>query len=398
MNEISLYIHIPFCNHRCGYCDFNTYLGLQHLIPEYSQALIDEISYISLTSPFKLPIHTIYFGGGTPSLIPDKQLEKILEAIYRCFQVSSNVEISLEANPGTVNQGYLKKIHNLGINRLSLGMQTAQADELALLERQHSYQDVFEAVAWARLAGYHNLNLDLIYGLPGQRLEAWLDSVDKAIALNPEHLSLYALTLEDGTPMKRKIEKGLLAELDPDQAADMYEAASERLAEAGFIQYEISNWARKKNLDELYSCSHNVQYWRNLPYLGVGAGAHGFINQYRTVDVDTPAAYIRKMKNGDLTIHDEKFPCTPATVQSTFIDREAEIGETMMMGLRLVSEGVCASQFSHRFGISLSDKFGAQIARLRDFGLLEWTNEPDVRLRLTQKGYLLGNQVFREFI
>jgi oxygen-independent coproporphyrinogen-3 oxidase len=310
-----------------------------------------------------------------------------------------SAEISIEANPGTVSLEYLKDIRALGVNRISLGMQSANQDELSLLERQHTFDDVVKAVEWARKAGFDNLNLDLIFGLPDQTIKAWLMSLAAALALQPEHLSLYALTLEHGTPMQHKVEHGLLPELDADTAADMYEAASDHLAKAGYIQYEISNWAREKNQGELYSCIHNIQYWRNLPYIGVGAGAHGFISHYRTADVSTPGMYIKKMKSGR-EYHPErrKFPGTPATLDMTFIDAETEIGETMMMGLRLVNEGVSTKEFLQRFGVRLESRFGKQIDWLISVGLLEWVGDQDKRLRLTLRGHLLGNQVFKEFI
>jgi oxygen-independent coproporphyrinogen-3 oxidase len=368
----SLYIHIPFCIHRCGYCDFNTYAGIQEMIPTYSQAVCEEIEYLYQTASQHLPIHTIYFGGGTPSLVPD---------------------------PGTVSENYLKNVHGLGINRISFGMQSAIQHELTLLERQHSYEDVVRAIEGSRNAGISNLNLDLIFGLPGQEMNSWLISLEAALSLHPEHLSLYALTLEHGTPMQHKVESGALAEPDPDTAADMYEAASEMLSTAGFVQYEISNWARVNESGELYSCKHNLQYWRNLPYLGVGAGAHGFMDHYRTVDVSTPGAYIRRMGNKpELARVSHKFPYTPATIHMNPIDKDTEIGETMMMGLRLVMEGVSGREFQLRFGMSLQQRFGEQIDRLIALDLLEWNREKNDRLRLTPRGRLLGNQVFKEFI
>jgi oxygen-independent coproporphyrinogen-3 oxidase len=395
----SLYIHIPFCVHRCGYCDFNTYAGLQRLIPAYIQAVNTEIEFLGRASPERLTIHTVYFGGGTPSLIPANDMERILTTIHEQFDVISPAEISIEANPGTVSLEYLKHIHALGVNRISLGMQSANQGELSLLERQHSFDDVVQAVGWTRLAGINNLNLDLIFGLPDQAMKFWLQSVRAALDLQPEHLSLYALTLEHGTPMQHKVEQGILHMLDEDLAADMYDAASEILVTAGFIQYEISNWAREKNSVELYSCIHNLQYWRNLPYIGVGAGAHGYINHFRTVDVYAPGMYIKKMKNGNESHLDRwEFPRSPATIEMTPVDTESEIGETMMMGLRLVKEGVSGKEFRQRFGINLERRFGVQIDRLISLGLLEWTGVKDDQLRLTSRGRLLGNQVFKEFI
>jgi oxygen-independent coproporphyrinogen-3 oxidase len=395
----SLYIHIPFCNHRCGYCDFNTFTGIQHLIPIYSQAVCTEIEYLSQYAMEQLTIKSIYFGGGTPSLVPEIYLEKILSCIENNFNLLPSPEITIEANPGTISKNYLKNIHSLGVNRISIGMQSANSKELTLLERLHSYDDVVRAVVWSRATGIKNLNLDLIFGLPHQVLESWLTTLEAALSLQPEHLSLYALTLEHGTPMQHKVETGLLPEPDPDLVADMYEAASERLAEAGFVQYEISNWARMNNSGELYSCQHNLQYWRNLPYLGLGAGAHGFINHYRTVDVSSPEAYIKSMKNRRQQIKERNlFPSTPGTIELNPIDADTEIAETMMMGLRLVVEGVSNQEFEQRFRTSLQMRFGVQIDRLISFGLLEWAGAQGERLRLTQKGYLLGNQVFTEFV
>ena len=395
----SLYIHVPFCTHRCGYCDFNTYAGLQRLVPAYTDAMCREIEYLCKSVGKHLPIHTVYFGGGTPSLLPINNVENILTAVGQYFKLSSAPEITIEANPGTVSLEYLKNIQRLGVNRISLGMQSAIQAELTLLERQHSFKSVIQAVDWSRKAGINNLNLDLIFGLPQQALTSWMYSIDAALSLQPEHLSLYALTLEHGTPMQHKVDTGVLPEPDPDVAADMYEAASEQLDASGYVQYEISNWARVNDAGEIFSCIHNLQYWRNFPYIGVGAGAHGFINHFRTVDVPTPGRYIKRMTRKPGTGKDQRnFPETPATIELNHIDIDTEIGETMMMGLRLVQEGVSKQEFLQRFSTSLQARFNDQIDRLISFGLLEWSGPQAERLRLTLKGRLLGNQVFREFI
>jgi oxygen-independent coproporphyrinogen-3 oxidase len=398
MTYVSIYIHIPFCTHRCGYCDFNTYTGLEALIPVYTKAVCMEIELLASSLEDKITVSTIFFGGGTPSLLPIIEVEKILATVNKHFQIQSPPEISFEANPGTVTMAYLIQLHSLGINRLSLGMQSAKQDELYLLERQHSYKDVLNVVEWSRTAGVTNLNLDLIYGLPNQELRSWKKNIQAALSLQPEHLSLYALTIEEDTPLYRKIEAGLLPEPDQDQAADMYEEASERLAEAGYCQYEISNWARSDQNGELYSCKHNLQYWRSLPYLGLGAGAHGFINHQRTENVATPGEYIRRLiKNSSLSVRNT-FPRTPATLKIVPLDEEMEIGEMMMMGLRLVSEGVSNKEFQQRFGISLQQRFAHQIDRLISIGLLEWLGKEGEVLRITHRGRLLGNQAFKEFI
>ncbi len=391
----SIYLHIPFCIHRCAYCDFNTYAGLEALIPEYVAALRREIALSSVSADEstgqRLPVHTIFFGGGTPSLRPAHELEGILNCLRESFDLQAGIEITLEANPGTLSLDYLKNLRSLGVNRLSLGMQSASPEELRLLERQHSFEDVIQAVEWARSAGIDNLNLDLIFGLPYQTLKDWERTLGFAIGLRPDHLSLYALTLEHGTPMQHWVSRGLLPDQDQDLAADMYELASDRLEQSGFGQYEISNWARRQENGELLACRHNLQYWRNQPYLGFGAGAHGYAGGFRTANVLVPAAYIRRLQEGEAL----PFPRTPATVEAHAIDRPAEIGETMMMGLRLTREGVSDQDFTRRFGQSLSEVFGPQVNKFTGLKLLEWEGD---RLRLTQRGRLLGNQVFMEFI
>lgn len=396
MQSYSVYLHIPFCTHRCGYCDFNTYAGLEDLIPAYCRALHTEITWARSTEE-RLPVHTIFFGGGTPSLLPAAEIERALEAISDSFVVQPGAEITIEANPGTLSQDYLHNLRSAGVNRISLGVQSAHPGELRLLERIHDYGDVTRAVAWARRAGFDNLNLDLIFGLPEQPLENWQRTLGLAMGLEPEHFSLYALSLEHGTPFGTWARRGLLSTPDPDLAADMYEWASERLECSGYLQYEISNWAAPDVSGAPHSCRHNLQYWRNLPYLGFGAGAHGFAAGVRTANVLSPAAYIQRMAEASNSARPPAppFPHTPAVQTAHSIDRAAEIGETMMMGLRLVREGVSNTNFCARFGQPLTELFGLQIERLTRLGLLEWHDDC---LRLTRRGRLLGNQVFVEFI
>jgi oxygen-independent coproporphyrinogen-3 oxidase len=273
-------------------------------------------------------------------------------------------------------------------------MQSAIPGELRLLEREHEFSEVVQAVAWARRAGFENLNLDLIFGLPFQTLLTWQETLEQAIALLPDHFSLYALTLEHGTLMHHQVEQNLLPAPDPDLAADMYEYAVERLEQAGFLQYEISNWAHPNRNGEVMACRHNLQYWRNLPYLGFGAGAHGYAGSVRTANVLSPSVYIQRILEGEAQI----FPRTPATAEAIQIDRSTEIAETMMMGLRLVQEGVSDSTFKERFGQSLEEVFSEAIKRLRKLGLLEWAGGNEDILRISPQGRLLGNQVFVEFI
>ncbi|RME32336.1 MAG: radical SAM family heme chaperone HemW, partial [Thermoflexia bacterium] len=233
---VAIYLHIPFCRARCSYCGFNTYAGLEHRIPEYVEALCREIGG---APPAR--VRTVYFGGGTPSLLPPEGLEQLLNALRGRFFSPDPVEITLEANPGTVDRGYLRSLRNLGVNRLSLGAQSAHPEELRLLGRLHTWEDAAGAVRMAREAGFDNVNLDLIYGLPGQTMARWQHSVEAALALEVEHLSLYALTLEEGTPLAFQVTRGLLPPPDDDLAAEMYEWARERLRRAGYLHYELSN-------------------------------------------------------------------------------------------------------------------------------------------------------------
>jgi oxygen-independent coproporphyrinogen-3 oxidase len=367
---------------------------MERFIPDYVQALCSEIEYVRQSAGQRLSAQTVFFGGGTPSLLPPADIEAILNTVHQTFDLSPGAEITLEANPGTLTGSQLKDLRKLGVNRLSLGMQSAHPEELRILERQHDFPGVIQSVKWARQAGFDNLNLDLMFGIPYQTLDAWGSNLEFARNLHPEHLSLYSLTLEHGTPMQHWTARGLLPETDPDLSADMYELAMESLEGWGFEQYEISNWARRDEQGQTLSSRHNLQYWRNLPYFGFGAGAHGYVSGVRTVDALAPAAYIDRCRQAKPLI----FPHTPATVSATVISQQDEIGETMMMGLRLVQEGVPGRAFEERFDRKLEDVFASQIERLQGLGLLEWAGDGENTLRLTKRGRLLGNQVFMEFI
>lgn len=401
MVSYSLYIHIPFCKHRCAYCDFNTYAGIEDMIPVYVRALSNELEYLSKCAPHPLNVHSIFFGGGTPSLLPIKDIEHILRIAYDGYKLSDDTEITLEANPGTLSRSYLLDLKRIGINRLSLGMQSSITVELEILERQHTFIDVIQAINWARQVGMNNVNLDLLFAIPYQTLEDWELNLKRAVALKPEHLSLYALILEHGTPMQKWVARGLIKGPDPDLDAEMYNWASDFLSSMGYLQYEISNWAHEVMDEELKYCVHNLQYWKNKSYLGFGAGAHGYAGGSRLRNISSPNAYIRQLHEIQSSENDSEklvFPQTPATAHAQIIDKKTEMGETMMMGLRLTQEGVSAKEFESRFGLSLSEVFGAEIDRLISFGLLEWVDNEASSLRLTRRGRILGNQVFMEFV
>ncbi|HPC05493.1 MAG TPA: radical SAM family heme chaperone HemW [Anaerolineaceae bacterium] len=269
-----MYIHFPFCQKRCGYCDFFTRADMQSAIPAYVDSLVKEIEQVGTSAEEKLPVQTVFFGGGTPSLLSPAQASNILVSVGKYFTLLPGAEISLEANPGTVNLEKLQGYQAAGINRISFGVQSFKDDELQFLERIHSSREAVDAFEMARAAGFTNINLDLIFGLPGQTVASWADSLEQAVKLDPEHLSLYALTIEEGTPLHRQVEAGKVIPLDDDISADMYQLAEEMLTSGGCNHYEVSNWAAKRD-GKVQSCIHNLQYWLNLPYLGIGAGAHG---------------------------------------------------------------------------------------------------------------------------
>jgi putative oxygen-independent coproporphyrinogen III oxidase len=390
----SLYLHVPFCTHRCAYCDFNTYAGQQGSITAYVDALCKEIRFVGRLARLErietgVEARTVFFGGGTPSLLSPLQFRAVLGAIRESFNLSGDSENTIEANPGTVSAADLAELRSLGINRLSFGVQSANGEELRLLERTHTFLDVLEAVAGARRAGFDNLNLDLIYGLPGQTLETWQTTVKRILDIGPEHISAYALTLEHGTPFGQWSARGLMPLPDPDLAADMYEWTGETLAAAGYFQYEISNWARPGR-----ECRHNLQYWRGLPYLGLGAGAHGYADGRRYSNVLRIKTYIERMNAASQPAQAE-FPLTPVTVNQHRQTAQDDMSEFMITRLRLTREGVAASVFRRRFGGELSEVYRKEIGELTGLGLLEWSGEI---LRLTRRGRLLGNQVFLRFV
>ena len=363
---------------------------MEESIPAYMDALDLEIRKLAQSAGQVFPVHTIFFGGGTPSLIPPDRLEKTLAQIRDQFALTPDLEVTLEANPGTVSLELLRQLRQVGFNRISYGMQSANPDELRLLERQHTTFDVIDAVRWSRQVGFENLSLDLIFNLPFQTLADWQKTVETALSLHPEHLSLYALTIEEGTPLFRLRRKGLVAEPEDDLAADMYDWAGQRMEEAGFEQYEISNWAHHGADGGLMACRHNLQYWKDWPYFGFGAGAHAYLGNTRMANARGIKIYIDRVRD-----REAQFPLGPATIQTWPIDSYTEMQETMMVGLRLVREGVSRVEFANRFGKQIDDVFKNEIRDLLAKKLLEEDGE---HIRLTHAGRFLSNQVFIQFV
>lgn len=390
MDETSVYLHIPFCRRRCGYCDFNTFAGVSRLIPKYVKALCDEIKLVANRQTEEIKINTLFFGGGTPSLLSVDQFGSILTQLNHSFHIKPDAEITLEANPGTVNHETISKLRQIGFNRISFGMQSAHPQDLTTLDRQHKFDDVVNAVKWSKEAGFQHINLDLIFGIPGQTLGRWQENLDIAHRFGVDHLSLYSLIVEEGTPFALWEKKGLLDPIDEETTAQMYEYATDFLAKVGYQQYEISNWAanRADGLDA--RCQHNLNTWKYHPYFGFGAGASGFIGHERTTNVGQIPLYLEKISSGK--------SIWPAAESVVLLDLWDEMQEWMMIGMRLTDEGVSKAAFKSRFGMPIGNVFSKQLSLLLKQGLIETIGATEDRLRLTSRGRLLGNQVFMQFV
>jgi len=387
LTEHSIYLHVPFCSAKCTYCAFNTYIDLDHLIEPFVGALIAEIQFVGRSTD-SIAIKTIFFGGGTPSLLNATQYRRIFDALHQAFQIQENAEITLESNPNDLSVPYLTELRAIGFNRISVGMQSANAKELQLFNRQHDMVKVVDAVQACRQAGFPNINLDLIYGNPYQTISDWGYSLEQALALDVDHFSLYGLELKGGTQLREDADKGIIPTPDDDLVADMYELATEQLAGSGYEQYEISNWCRPG-----LESQHNLQYWYNLPYLAFGPGAHGYAADYRYTVVRAPQRYIQLMAVA--FTEPLAFPFSPATAKHVPVTRADDISETIMMGLRLTRHGINRTQFEQRFGVDLLALKSEAVQKYVDYGLLHVDDE---RIRLTERGRLLSNSVIADLI
>lgn len=396
-SRLGLYLHIPFCEKKCPYCDFNTYAGLDAQHQETVDALCRELEQWS--EPLQQrPLHSIFIGGGTPTVLTANQLEQLLTTVQRSFRLDTACEITSEANPGAVDRDKFAALRSLGVNRLSLGVQSFQPDELRFLGRIHDVDDVFRAVDGARAVGFDNINLDFMFGLPHQSVASWQATLEQALALAPDHLSLYSLIVEPNTPLHHWVATGQVDTPDDDLAADHYELAMSALSAAGYWQYEVSNWARRQSVEPdslmpALASRHNLLYWRNAEYLGIGPGAHSHIRQRRAdgewigrrwANRKSVPGYVKRMRQGHSVedFHEE-------------VSGALAMGETMMLGLRLLDEGVAFNRFGALHGSDLRTVFAAEIAGLQEKGLLRQDEE---RVRLTQFGLMLGNQVFSRFV
>ena len=378
LQTASLYLHIPFCHTRCHYCDFNTYAGILPLREPYVRALITEVELAGqlaqLADGAPRRSRTIFFGGGTPSLLTVEQITRLLAACRKAFAVDEQAEITLEANPGTLSFEQLRGLRTAGITRLSIGSQSLDAELLNILGRIHTPEEIVQAVRHARAAGFTSINLDFMFGLPGQTMRHWQATLDQALTLHPEHFSLYSLIIEEGTPFYTWTHEGRITPGDEDLCADMYEYADERLQAAGYENYEISNWALPG-----HQSRHNLTYWQNLPYFGMGAGAHSSFGGRRFSNVLDPQAYIHLLNK-------QQRP----EAESETIDRVQAMSETAFLALR-TAQGLHLATFEERFAEPFTRFAGDRLRIVEEAGLLE---QEQGWLRLSKRGRLLGNEVF----
>jgi oxygen-independent coproporphyrinogen-3 oxidase len=363
---IGLYVHVPFCVSKCAYCDFASYAGREADIPRYVDAVIREITGRGAETGHPVA-DTIFLGGGTPSLLDEVQVTRILDALMEAFPIEEGAEITCECNPGTLTAPFAEALGKAGVNRLSLGAQARQTRLLRLIGRIHDWEKVVASVEIAHQAGFENINLDLMLGLPSQTAADVRETLEAAIALSPTHLSCYSLMVEEGTPIHRDITAGKLALPEEEMDRAMYELARQTLMEHGFLQYEISNFAR-----EGYACRHNVGCWTRVPYLGFGCAAHSFFGQCRTMNPSKLDAYLAGEE--------------PKTEQ---ISKEESRYESMMLGLRMTC-GVKDADFMRMHGMSIREAFGEKLDQPIRGGLLEWH---EGALRLTRLGMDLENSV-----
>ena len=374
-DKLGIYIHIPFCRSKCDYCDFYSLAGRDDRMDQYQKALL---SYIKETAPLAqdFPVDTIYIGGGTPSYYGAKRLKELLGVIRNLYKVEKDAEVTVECNPDSVDVKSLKILRKAGVNRLSMGMQSANACELERIHRIHTPQQVNEAATAARKAGFTNLSLDLIYGLPGQTMDSWKATVEHALSLIPQHLSCYGLKVEEGTPLAARVAQGEVLP-DDDQQADLYLWTVGRLERAGYPQYEISNFAKPG-----FASRHNLRYWLTQPYIGFGPGAHSDFGGRRYSFVRDLDAYIQGVLQGGDIID-----------ESEIIPKRERCGEYLMLRLRTV-QGINEQEYRSTYFMD----FAPLQARLEQFRAQGWAEQTDGRWHFTPKGFLLSNQLIGDLL
>lgn len=376
MYSISLYVHIPFCRSKCNYCDFNSYDNMTHLAEDYIRALHREMK-VWRKELGERYITTVYIGGGTPTFLKNSLLQIVLDGL-NAFNITPKTEITVEANPNTIDKEKLVTLKEYGVNRLSMGLQTCDEELLRVLGRTHTFDDFKKSFVLARNLGFENINVDLIFGIPGQTLKSWENTLKKIMEYSPEHISAYSLMIEENTPLDLMIKKGKIRPIDDEIDRQMYRLGINMLINAGYEHYEISNFARQGK-----KCIHNLNYWKNREYVGFGAGAHSYYKNKRFSNTADPQRYIKRIAAG-------KSPVS----YTEDITKPLEMAETMFLGLRL-TQGIQKAEFSKRFNIDIKTLYGKQIETLKEKGLLE---EDETHLKLSSKGLDVANEVFVDFI
>jgi oxygen-independent coproporphyrinogen-3 oxidase len=377
----ALYLHIPFCLCKCHYCSFNSRAGGQELYGPYVEALLLELTRLAeknRTTAGRPGLDTLFVGGGTPTCLPSELLQRAIRFSLDLFGVRSGAEISVEANPGTVDSRYLQLLVEAGANRLSLGVQSFDDRELGLIGRIHNKEQACAAFTTARAAGFHNINLDLMYGLPGQTPDSWRKSLEQGLQLGAEHLSLYQLTIEPDTLFYSSLQSNTLSFPGEEEILEMDEITQILCNSARLHQYETSNYAVKGR-----QCRHNINYWRNNDYLAAGASAVSCLQGVRERRVGDPDEYIRRLRQHESII-----------IERECLDREESFRETVIMGLRMV-QGVSCAALHERYGYEVKKYYGLTLKKLLDLGLVELTGS---HLRITPKGWPLSNRIMAELV
>ncbi len=374
-----IYIHIPFCATRCHYCNFATGGYESELARRYTEAAREEVERADVSAkPTMRRVDTIYFGGGTPTTLAVEQISSLIETCRRRFDVAPDSEITAEANPGSVSQNYLEELRSAGVNRLSFGAQSFDDGELQMVGRTHSAEEAREAVRTARAAGFANVSIDLIAGLPEQKMETWRRNLEEAFALAPDHLSVYLLELYKDAPLLHRINRGELRAIDDELTVAMYFALMDEAERRGFEHYEISNWARPG-----FESRHNLKYWTGAPYWAFGVSAAGYDGRTRWSNTRNIHEYLEKIESGQT-----------ALAERVELDDDERQSENLFLRLRL-KDGVDLDEHLQRFGVNALERYRGEIERLREAGLIEL----DVnRLKISRAGTVLANEVFAAFV
>lgn len=378
MIDVGLYVHVPFCRRKCDYCDFYSHVPDETVVRGYIEALKNELRTGPAGDDPRVRVKTIFVGGGTPTALSESDLKTFIEPIAMIVQRDAVEEFTVEANPATLDESKAGILKAAGVNRLSIGVQSFNPRELETLGRIHRPEDVSRTVEQIRRAGFDHLNCDLIFGIPGQTEASWSDTLKQTVDLGGDHIACYSLTYEAGTPLRRRIENGSISRLDEDLEADLYELAISRLAEAGFVQYEISNFAVVGA-----QCRHNLSCWRNEPYVGVGPSAAGYLNGVRYRNIPDTAEYVRRVQAG----------LSPVCEEET-LDAYGRAGETAMLALRM-SDGIDCSMFIRQTGFDPLKLFQEVIRNHVKSGHIAATSE---RIRLTRQGLLVADCVMADFL